>query len=207
METNNSTDENFPCRGSTLGRIGCILGYAGSTRDVALNYLVFSINLTYCVTATVLSVHYRKQETAQKIFATSALVFVVMFQLILCLMLGCTGISIIWCAMGGWIISEQRQAVESDNASSNSSTASVTLKLRMIHWRKMVILIDSAAIVYYGIIAEPITTIAHVCALVLGAVLSLVSVQLFDISTSSVVGSSSEALISTSASGPTNTLH
>lgn len=38
---------------------------------------------------------------------------------------------------------------------------------------KVVIGIDAAALIYYAVAAEPITTVAHFCAIVLGVVLCL----------------------------------
>ena len=37
---------------------------------------------------------------------------------------------------------------------------------------RSLVLLDLAAVVYYAVVAEPITTVAHCCALVMGACLS-----------------------------------
>ena len=63
---------------------------------------------------------------------------VVLFQIGLCLILKCTGVSIIWCFMAGWIL---------------------------IKDFSFILLIDLCAILYYTFTAYFITTVAHVSAL------------------------------------------
>jgi hypothetical protein len=171
--SNTTEDGTFECiEGNLLNRTGCILSYAGSTKDVVLNYLVLLINLSYCVAAV--ANHHRVQNVQR--FALGALLFVVLFQISLCLALGCSGISIIWCAMGGWTMSERRRVVDTNTMDEESPRS---LKL-LINLGQVVILVDSAVIVYYAVVEEMITTAAHICALILGAVLSLASKRLYD---------------------------
>eukprot|EP00543_Licmophora_paradoxa_P010100 CAMPEP_0202473906 /NCGR_PEP_ID=MMETSP1360-20130828/92097_1 /ASSEMBLY_ACC=CAM_ASM_000848 /TAXON_ID=515479 /ORGANISM="Licmophora paradoxa, Strain CCMP2313" /LENGTH=102 /DNA_ID=CAMNT_0049100991 /DNA_START=591 /DNA_END=899 /DNA_ORIENTATION=- len=75
--------------------------------------------------------------------------------------------------MGGWIISERKRLRQPDTELSRARDASV-------HLEYIVMMLDVGVIVYYAIIAETITTIAHVCALILGASLSLLSIRLYD---------------------------
>jgi hypothetical protein len=158
--------------------------------------------------------------------AVASFFFVVTFQIVLCLVLACSGISIVWCAMLGWIISEERSTLVTnqflqqqqvvsirhdgnqsqselaggtDMASEDDATMSLTAFMRdrqiaepspinvtSIVAKKQarkrlivfVVFVDSASIVYYGVVAEPITTVAHACAIVLGALLSLLSLEL-----------------------------
>ena len=118
-------DDECPNGGSIWERTGCILGYAGSGKDIAINYVVLSINLFYCA-AVVLqkSKCQRGSDKSKKIqqFALASLAFVTVFQILLCLALGCAGISIIWCAMGGWIMSERRRTIESASPTGEGST-------------------------------------------------------------------------------------
>jgi hypothetical protein len=173
--SNTTEDGTFECiEGNVLNRTGCILSYGGSTKDIILNYLVLVINLSYCVAAV--ANHHRVQNVQR--FALGALIFVVLFQISLCLALGCSGISIIWCAMGGWTMSERRRVVET-NTMDEDEEPSRSLKL-VIKLGQVVILVDSAVIVYYAVVEEVITTVAHICALILGAVLSLTSIRLYD---------------------------
>jgi hypothetical protein len=195
METEEdpSHSDEFPCGGGTmLAQTGCILSYAGSTKDIVLNYIMVVINLLYCVAAVLAN---QKQTDEQRIFALGALIFVILFQITLCLVLGCAGISIIWCAMGGWIMSERRRVVE-NNIDASSSLLS-TSSQRLINMGKVVIFLDCVVIVYYGVVEEPITTVAHFCALVLGAMLSLMSIRIFEPQTDALERTSSEPLVVT----------
>jgi hypothetical protein len=153
--------------------------------------------------------------------AVGSFFFVVAFQIVLCLVLACSGISIVWCAMLGWTISEEQRTVltkqqevsirhdgnqthsdrvgGTDMASEDDATISLTSLMRDRHIAEsstlhvpsivatkqartrllfFVVLVDCASIVYYGVVAEPITTVAHVCAIILGALLSLLSLEL-----------------------------
>lgn len=188
----NHSDE-FSCGVSTLlAKTACILGYAGSTKDVILNYTMVIINLIYCAVAIIKS---REQaDKGRRKFGLGALIFVFVFQITLCLGLGCVGISIIWCAMGGWIMSERRRVVDINMDIPTSSLS--TSNIRLINMGKVVILFDCGVIFYYAIVFEPITTVAHVCALVLGAVLSQMSIWFSPLESNMYEKTSSERLVS-----------
>ena len=72
---------------------------------------------------------------------------VIAFQIVLCLALGCVGVSIVWCAEMGWV-----------------------LKMRGTEagWKKQVLCVDVGALLFYAFASEPITTVAHVAAIALG---------------------------------------
>ena len=73
---------------------------------------------------------------------------VILFQIVLCLAVKCAGVSIIWCAVGGWILMDlQKQSNE--------------LLHEIFPFRVLVLLVDQLAISYYAITMEPITTVAH----------------------------------------------
>jgi hypothetical protein len=57
----------------------------------------------------------------------------------------------------------------------------------------MVILFDIGAIVDYATKSPAITTVAHVCAIVLGAILSLISIRLFDAPPMDILASTTAA--------------
>jgi hypothetical protein len=157
--------EEFECTdGTVAGRITCILTYGGGGVDVAINYFLLLVNLIYCASALV---------TASLEFqrcALGAFIFVVSFQVVLCLILGCSGISIIWCAMAGWIMSQRRFETKEANDGVPASTSSTRDNL-LSRMARLVILMDFFAMTYYWIIAEAITTVAHICALALGSAL------------------------------------
>jgi hypothetical protein len=96
-------------------QIVCILAYDGVGVDVIINYVLLAANLAVCVAQLKSGVIHRegtpheqpRQSRGRVVKAVAALVFVAAFQLLLCLAVGCVGISIIWCAMMGWIACER----------------------------------------------------------------------------------------------------
>jgi uncharacterized membrane protein len=90
--------------------------------------------------------------------------------------LSCTGISIVWCAMGGWIVSERKRLRVHDPTASGSDLFrrfSVTAEI-------FVVMIDIGTIIYYAFVTYFLTTVAHVLSLILGATLSLISIKRYD---------------------------
>jgi hypothetical protein len=248
ISTAPTASEEEECTGSRnlAMAIGCILTYSGSTVDIVINYLVLIINLMYCVAFVISATKQTTQmsvtssgrrqhidnttttNASYRLLSLSALIFVVVFQIVLCLFVGCTGISIIWCAMCGWILSNERHrrqredpssvdttieythpndsiiinnnddstnmnngnsTVEVDNTNDNGDSDNRTSTIEfhsssvsgtgthfdntwMGRQRVAVVCLDMLTIVYYAVISPFITTVAHTCALVLGAVLS-----------------------------------
>jgi hypothetical protein len=118
--------------------------------------------------------------------ALASLGFAVTLQIGLCLGLECSGISIVWCAMAGWMV----RAIAKENG-----CGSATRDSPLFGWwwnddtfnhanhgscGKLVVHLalfsDTAGIVYYAVTAKAITTVAHVCALLMGATLYSLSV-------------------------------
>lgn len=159
--------------GTVGGRLGCILSYDGSKPDIIINYLLLLINLIWCVVA--FRFHSQQEpERASKLrlFAIFSLVGVVAFQIGICWILGCMGISLIWCATAGWMASERQRLKEREE-----------LNVTTLRWSQVelfVIVLDTGAIVYYAFVSEAITTVAHICALILGAMLSMISIRMYD---------------------------
>jgi hypothetical protein len=146
-----------------------------------LNYSIFLINLIYCGAA--LQQQQQQQQQQRIRLALICLLGVVAFQWILCLILECSGISIIWCAMCGWTMhqhkteEEQRRTNSTNNENSeripNPAEFSVEERFKSaMEWIRrrvqLVILLDVSVIVYYAVVSEVITTVAHLCALILG---------------------------------------
>ena len=122
---------------SCAGDLLCVLTYDGSRTDVAVNYaLLFATGTLFIFGGP------PKRRGA-------ILAFFAAFQLGLCYVIGCTGVSIIWCACAGGGALDQHRGV------------------RLIAFR-----VVSAAVVgallFYAMVAEAITDIAHVCALTMG---------------------------------------
>ena len=184
-------------------RITCIVSYSGSTADLFLNYAVLFINICACWNIhqrqsgdTVRRQRQRQRDyqslnrqqqqqqqgrssptdgTGRQVAAAAAaaaatnmtksqaalasLLFVVVFQVTLCLVLGCTGISIVWCACMPWLFLERNDS----RSNNNNNTTTVILML------------DVSVILYYAVVAPLITTVAHMCAIILGLVLWIFS--------------------------------
>lgn len=124
-----------------------ILSYDGGVLDMAINYSVLTLTLLALGNA-------QRSRPASAAVATLSLLFVSSFQIGLCLCLGCTGVSIVWNAAAGYALpTELTRRTAADRA------ILATLALCLI--------VD----VYYAVTAEQLTTIAHGCAILLGAVL------------------------------------
>ena len=113
-----------------------MLTYNGSRTDVAINYtLLFA-------TGTLFIFGGPPKRGAMLLFFAA-------FQLVLCYVIGCTGVSIIWCACaGGGALDQHRD-------------------LRLVAFRVVSVAVV-AALLWYAMVAEAITDIAHVCALTMG---------------------------------------
>lgn len=73
-------------------------------------------------------------------------------------------------------MNERRAVIERQGGSIGASLTSLAAA-RLRGWGTLVILLDLAIILYYAVVAEAITTVAHICALILGATLSRASLQ------------------------------
>ena len=122
---------------SCAGDLYCVLTYDGSRSDVAINYaLLFATGALFIFGGP------PKRRGA-------FLAFFAAFQLVLCYVIGCTGVSIIWCACsGGGALDHHRG-------------------LRLVAFRVISVAVV-VALIYYAMVAEAITDIAHVCALTMG---------------------------------------
>ncbi|CAK9097470.1 Hypothetical protein SCF082_LOCUS45721 [Durusdinium trenchii] len=91
------------------------------------------------------------------------------YQVVLCLFLGCSGVSIVWCAVMGWYIQKSRCQLASASSQTQLSPESqaVVSKAEII-----LLLLNASALIYYAITSEMITSVAHGCALLLGMGLS-----------------------------------
>ena len=105
--------------------IRIILTYDGSVTTILLNYFMLAINLMYCTLVTT-SIIGSSGWIPRCGFRIAALVGVFVFQIGLCIVQGCVGISIVWCAMAGWLWRERRSQTYLDTvADENSHSASL----------------------------------------------------------------------------------
>ncbi len=134
------------CEKNGLGEhLLCILLYDGSILDTVMNYTVLFANLVVAAIPIWNSrVGFRG--------ASLALLFVIFFQVFLCLVIvPCSGISIIWCSILGWMLAGLRKRSIREHI---QTTIGINQMIVMI-------IIDFGVIVYYAVTSEPITTVAH----------------------------------------------
>ena len=99
-----------------------------------------------------------------------------MFQVALCLIVCCVGVSVIWCAILGWILIFGRR----DNNLKINFDESLNVIARQrtedecgMEVIRVVICANSIAIFYYALVADTITSVAHCCAALMGAILQI----------------------------------
>ena len=116
---------------------------------------------------------------------------VVTFQILLCLAVKCSGVSIVWCSTMAWLIMLMRcnnttippvamnQSTETSDLARNHNLRnhSQLSSISNMSFAKFVIGTDSIALLFYSITMEAITTVAHVCAIILGIVLWRVTMR------------------------------
>ena len=128
---------SFACTGDLL----CVLTYgnrAGDPKlDIGINY-----TLLFATAALFIFGGPPKRRAAM-------LSFFAAFQLGLCYVIGCAGISIIWCACAGGGALDHHSG------------------RRLVAFRVVAVAVV-AALLWYALTAEAITDIAHVCALTMG---------------------------------------
>ena len=102
---------------------------------------------------------------------------VIAFQIILCLAVKCVGVSIVWCSTLGWLIMLLLfMKYHPNDPPTGSSTLVEQNDLNTIsrYYQthvKLLTGVDGIVLLYYAVVAETITTVAHVCAIILGVVL------------------------------------
>ena len=138
----------------------CILSYGGDLRDMTINYTLICLTLAACIHALNCeppSFLFRKKAAALTTLEGTLWIF----QLSLCLVVGCSGVSIIWNAHLGYMVGLLRQAGR------ESRVLVLTVLLGLL------------ADGYYLLTADELTTTAHVCAACLGYAAALVITQAF----------------------------
>ena len=139
------------CRSSN-DVIWCILSYGGEIEHILINYTMLAVQIAvnlklYSDTSIEATPEERRHRALQHVLA---FLFVWAFQLSLCAVVGCSGISIVWNAMAGWVL-----------AGTTPDPAN----------RGFIVLLLPAVCVdaFYMITTEAMTTVAHICAILLGA--------------------------------------
>lgn len=130
-----------------------------------LNYILIIINVA-CThkTSVALSTPGQISATIPTRFATRVFIaFVIAFQLSLCLFVAdCVGVSIVWCSTLGWLLMSMQTR--------NQSVATIAAPTQSTIIRAVAFL-DCTTIVFYAVVSDVISTIAHCLAVVMGVVL------------------------------------
>ena len=135
-----------------------ILSYAGCTNvDVALNYSMLAVT-------TVVSQLVTNHLGAPFLLAPLITAGLLVFQVLLCVGVGCSGISVVWSAQAGYILVCY---VAASNAPPNRLLRTAVAASSLL---------SLALGLYYFLTAEIITTVAHGCAAVLGSAVAAVAV-------------------------------
>ena len=142
-----------------------ILTYDGCTNDIFLNYVALAINT---LTLIRLSHHLQSSYSYRSIRHVWILLtlFLLVFQVVLCLFVGCSGISIVWSAQIGFCWSFR----------SSYFPSSENVLLRLLLGTST--LLDCGLWIYYYVIADQLTSIAHGCAVLLGILLAWIVHQM-----------------------------
>ena len=211
-----------------------VLTYGGDRSAVVINYSMLAVNLAY----NGMLVTRRDSPGVQRCgWRMAALLLVVAFPVGLCVLVGCAGISIVWCAVAGWLWRElgnspvhttdpdittdsdvvddltpvvqpqQQQHLLSNTTSEQESTQNEEATAQeqayqpsnqddedgntttsTADWHQsnhnrpqwllspevmpMLFILNAAVLLYYLLTLPMITTVAHLCALVLGYAIS-----------------------------------
>ena len=161
-------------------RTACIVSYNGNAFHSILNYSLLVISLAGCAWVqrqqqrqpqlvhdhandnVVSAVRSERRKPPTTRAALASLSFTVAFQVGLCWALHCSGISIVWCAAVGWMLCGMGTALPLYACSGN-----------WCFWVPLTL--DGVGIIFYAVTSEFITTIAHACAVIMGATLYLLA--------------------------------
>ena len=150
----------------------CEYGVTVSWRDTILNYIlilgnVIAVTLTRTSLKRSIGVRHVEQQQGPTRFATCVcFVFTIAFQLCLCIfVVGCVGVSIIWCATFGWLLMCINTANQTTAILDNAYNHSTTTIARIVAF------LDCGTILFYAITLGVITTTAHILAVLMGVLL------------------------------------
>ena len=150
-------DEESGCsREVFLESLQCVLTYNGSEHHMIINYSLLLLDIIIC--GMLLS---RSPSSRRHFYAMESLIGVISFQIGLCLLIGCMGISLVWCALCGWYF-HQQLSVTNDVQTVQITSGSLIM-----------VIANLAALLYYAASTTAITTLAHELAILLGICCSM----------------------------------
>lgn len=153
--------------------VGCILSYDGDVNACIINYVMLTFQL--CVNGVYLYSCMKKYNSILNIsknvrkrcviFQCIALLFTFLFQVVLCIFVGCSGVSIVWNVMVGFLLFDIYINVTTYSLFSNENES---------YEKQIFILLCLPAFitdVFYAVTADLLTSLAHLCALALGCII------------------------------------
>lgn len=152
LSMENSTETTKTCG------VWCILTYDGSVVDIVINYAMLAVNLWITLLVN-------QREGLQRWLFLPLTTFLFAFQVILCLVIGCMGISVVWSALFGYYVVLVAYGGER-----------LILKEQVAFW--FGVFTTLVTCVYYLVTDEFITTVAHLCAALMGALIGRRVLQL-----------------------------
>ena len=132
--------------------------------------IVFVVLAVWRGQATVVTIPEANLQSRWLLAGLIALLGTIFFQISLCWGLGCTGISIVWCAAAGWIMNERKSHAVAGDAGLPAVERSALDTCEDVALCALL-----GVLIYYAVTAAVITSVAHFCALVLGTLLSRVN--------------------------------
>ncbi len=133
-----------------------ILTYNHCVQDIVINYsLILLLQITVVFHGMRI-----------KIVAGST-IYLWVFQVILCLIVGCVGVSVVWSAQLGILIHYRLHRLAANPLIPADLLARGLYRLSLV--------MGFTAWVYYAVVEEPIATLAHFCALVMGLLLGILA--------------------------------
>lgn len=156
--------------------------------DTVLNHVLVVANADAAL-STMRAIHAYKEREGFRVVVPSyfaaclCFVFVVAFQLLLCLTLKCSGVSIVWCSVVGWRISLMgsidafpsrvlmTQDISVPERSSSLRNHVLGHRLKRTIRASYFIGLDCLVLICYAVTMDAMTTVAHLCAIALGVAL------------------------------------
>lgn len=163
-------------------RLGCILTYGGDASSSLANYSLLLLSTAAAALLLAATAPFSPRGTLRSLaWQACALLCVCAFQLGLCVVLGCAGVSIVWNAIDGFLIrrllapypGETTDALLSPPLSSPSLPSPPRRRGGAVGAVGFALIAGLAADLYYAFALPPITTLAHVCALLLGLAIGM----------------------------------
>ena len=159
-----------------------ILTYNHCLIDIVINYALIVL------LQSTLSFH-----TIPKKIVVCSTIYLWVFQIVLCFVVGCVGVSVIWSAQMGILIHHRRHRLAAISPAKSALQEEFPLWAGRLF--RLSLVMGFTAWVYYAVIEKPITTLAHFCALAMGLLLDALT-QRWALPPPSVQSSVTEPLLS-----------